>query len=88
MKRIRTSHSFQPDCFMLIYGVEPVRLFQLKAELRAKATMLYMIDHRENKREFCERRDEWNANERIPGLYRDLESYSQWGIRSTAINGP
>lgn len=33
------------------YGIERKKLKQLKNELKDKATLLYMVDHRENKRE-------------------------------------
>ena len=37
--------------YVRMYGVERARLPQLKEELKARATLLYVIDHRENKRE-------------------------------------
>ncbi|MFC1821887.1 CBS and ACT domain-containing protein [Thermodesulfobacteriota bacterium] len=37
--------------YVRMYGVERARLPQLTEELKSKATLLYMIDHRENKRE-------------------------------------
>jgi len=37
--------------YVRMYGVERARLPQLKEDLKSKATLLYMIDHRENKRE-------------------------------------
>jgi acetoin utilization protein AcuB len=37
--------------YVRMYGVERAKLPQLKKELKSKAALLYMIDHRENKRE-------------------------------------
>jgi acetoin utilization protein AcuB len=37
--------------YIRMYGVDRSKLEQLKAEMKAKATVLYMVDHRENKRE-------------------------------------
>ena len=34
-----------------MYGVDRSRLEQLKTQLKEKAALLYMVDHRENKRE-------------------------------------
>ena len=37
--------------YIRMYGIERTKLSQLKEELKKKATVLYMVDHRENKRE-------------------------------------
>lgn len=37
--------------YIRMYGVDRTRLEQLKTQLKEKATLLYMVDHRENKRE-------------------------------------
>ena len=37
--------------FIRMYGVERERLPSLEAELRQKAQLLYVVDHRENRRE-------------------------------------
>jgi acetoin utilization protein AcuB len=37
--------------YIRMYGVDRARLPRLKEELKEKTTLLYMIDHRENKRE-------------------------------------
>jgi acetoin utilization protein AcuB len=39
------------NVYLRTYGVEREKLEELKKELRAKATMLYFVDHRDNKRE-------------------------------------
>ena len=36
--------------YILIYGFERTELTKLKEELKKKATLYYMIDHRENTR--------------------------------------
>ena len=40
--------------YIRMYGVERQRLPDLKKDLRGKSTLLYVIDHRENKREIFE----------------------------------
>jgi len=40
--------------YIRMYGIERSKLSQLKEELKEKATVLYMVDHRENKREIYE----------------------------------
>jgi len=37
--------------YIRMYGIDRSKLPQIKEELKAKATLLYMVDHRENKRE-------------------------------------
>jgi len=39
------------NVYVRTYGMDRARLPQLKAELRAKAPMLYYVDHRDNQRE-------------------------------------
>jgi len=55
MVSILTSYDNVPtghrNVFLRMYGMDRTRLDQLKAELRRKATLLYMIDHRQNIRE-------------------------------------
>lgn len=40
--------------FIRMYNIDRARLPQLREELREKAAVLYMVDHRENKREIYE----------------------------------
>jgi acetoin utilization protein AcuB len=40
--------------FIRMYNIDRARLPQLREELREKAALLYMVDHRENKREIYE----------------------------------
>ena len=55
MVSILTSYERAPkgyrQVFIRMYGVDRSRLAELKDELRQKATLLYMVDHRENIRE-------------------------------------
>jgi len=55
MVSILTSYERVPKGYRKVYirmhGIERSRLPQLKEELKNKATLLYMVDHRENKRE-------------------------------------
>ena len=37
--------------YIRMYGVDRFKLNELKKELKEKSTLLYMVDHRENKRE-------------------------------------
>jgi acetoin utilization protein AcuB len=52
---ILSSYEHVPEGYRKVYirdyGVERKELKQLKNELKEKATLLYMVDHRENKRE-------------------------------------
>jgi acetoin utilization protein AcuB len=40
--------------YIRMYGIDRMKLPRLKDELREKATILYMVDHRENRREIYE----------------------------------
>jgi acetoin utilization protein AcuB len=40
--------------FIRMYGIDRLKLPKLKDELREKATILYMVDHRDNRREIYE----------------------------------
>lgn len=40
--------------YVRMYGIDRTELPQLKEELREKATLLYMVDHRDNRREIFE----------------------------------
>jgi acetoin utilization protein AcuB len=40
--------------YIRMYGIDRLKLPRLKDELREKATILYMVDHRENRREIYE----------------------------------
>jgi acetoin utilization protein AcuB len=55
MRSVLTSYDDAPEGFLKIYlrmhGLERNRLKTLKQKIRGKATILYMIDHRENIRE-------------------------------------
>ena len=55
MVSILSSYDHVPEGFRRVYirmyGVNRLNLQQLKKRLREKATMLYMVDHRENRRE-------------------------------------
>ena len=42
------------NVFIRMYGIDRLRLGNLKGELGQKATLLYMVDHREGKREIYE----------------------------------
>ena len=42
------------NVFIRMYGIDRLRLANLKDELGQKATLLYMVDHREGKREIYE----------------------------------
>jgi acetoin utilization protein AcuB len=42
------------NVYIRMYGIDRLRLANLKDELRRKATLLYMVDHREGKREIYE----------------------------------
>jgi len=52
---ILSSYEHVPEGYRKVYirdyGIERKELKQLKNELKEKATLLYMVDHRENKRE-------------------------------------
>jgi acetoin utilization protein AcuB len=56
MASILTSYERIPKgyrrVYLRMYGVDRLKIPELKKELREKATLLYMVDHRENKREF------------------------------------
>ena len=39
------------NVYIRMYGIDRLKIGRLKEDLRNKATLLYMIDHRENKRE-------------------------------------
>jgi len=51
---ILSSYEHVPEGYRKVYirdyGVERKELKQLKKELKEKATLLYMVDHREDKR--------------------------------------
>jgi len=55
MVSILTSYENVPEgyrkVFIRMYGVERDKLPQLEDDSRKKATLLYVVDHRENKRE-------------------------------------
>ncbi len=55
MASIMTSYENVPEghrkCYIRMYGVDRFRLEDLKGELQEKARVLYMVDHRENRRE-------------------------------------
>jgi len=55
MVSILSSYENVPEGYRKVYirdyGIERKELKQLKNELKEKATLLYMVDHRENKRE-------------------------------------
>jgi len=55
MVSILSSYEHVPEGYRKVYirdyGIERKELKQLKNELKEKATLLYMVDHRENKRE-------------------------------------
>ena len=55
MVSILSSYEHVPEgyrkVYIRVYGIERKKLKQLKKELKEKATLLYMVDHRENKRE-------------------------------------
>jgi acetoin utilization protein AcuB len=55
---IMTSYEEAPEghrkCFIRMYGVDRFKLDNLKRELKEKARVLYMVDHRENRREIYE----------------------------------
>ncbi|MFP3928125.1 MAG: CBS and ACT domain-containing protein [Desulfobacteraceae bacterium] len=55
MASILTSYERIPEgyrrVYIRMYGVERDKLLELTRELKEKATVLYMVDHRENKRE-------------------------------------
>lgn len=44
----------QRNVYIRMYGIDRSRLDQLIKELKEKATILYMVDHRENRREIYE----------------------------------
>lgn len=47
--------------YIRMYNIDRTRLPQLREEFKAKATLLYMVDHRENKREIFKRESEASA---------------------------
>jgi acetoin utilization protein AcuB len=55
MVSILTSYDNVPDGFRKVYirmfGLDRAKLASLKEELNKVAKLLYMVDHRENKRE-------------------------------------
>ena len=55
MVSILSSYENVPEGYRKVYirdyGIERDKLTQLKNELKEKATLLYVVDHRENKRE-------------------------------------
>lgn len=55
MTSILSSYERVPDGYRRVYirmfGINRSKLPQIKKELKEKATLLYMVDHRENKRE-------------------------------------
>jgi acetoin utilization protein AcuB len=55
MVSILTSYDNVPDGFRKVYirmyGLDRAKLASLKEELKKAAKLLYMVDHRENKRE-------------------------------------
>lgn len=55
MASIMTSYENVPEgrrkCYIRMYGVDRFKLEELKNELQEKARVLYMVDHRENRRE-------------------------------------
>jgi len=55
MVSILSSYEHVPEgyrkVYIRVYGIERKEMKQLKKELKEKATLLYMVDHRENKRE-------------------------------------
>lgn len=58
MASIMTSYEDTPEghrkCFIRMYGVDRFKLEDLKKDLRERARVLYMVDHRENRREIYE----------------------------------
>ncbi len=58
MASIMTSYTDIPEgqrkCFIRMYGVDRFKLEDLKNELQENAHVLYMVDHRENRREIYE----------------------------------
>ena len=58
MASILSSYDLMPsgyrEVYIRMYNIDRAKLPQLKEELREKATLLYMVDHRENKREIYE----------------------------------
>lgn len=58
MASILTSYEGAPDgyrkSYIRMYGLDRFKLEDLKKELKAKAKVLYMVDHREEKREIYE----------------------------------
>jgi acetoin utilization protein AcuB len=58
MVSILTSYERCPkgyrNAYIRMYGIDRMKLSRLKDDLREKATILYMVDHRENKREIYE----------------------------------
>jgi len=58
MVSILTSYEGVPKgfrkAFIRMYGIDRMKLPRLKDDLREKATILYMVDHRENRREIYE----------------------------------
>jgi len=55
---ILTSYEGAPEghrrCYIRMYGLDRAKLTDLKKELKEKARVLYMVDHREDKREIYE----------------------------------
>lgn len=47
--------------YIRMYNIDRTRLPQLREEFKAKATLLYMVDHRENKREIFKPESEASA---------------------------
>jgi len=58
MASILTSYERAPkgyrNVYIRMYGIDRLKLSNLKDDLKQKATLLYMVDHRENKREIYE----------------------------------
>lgn len=58
MVSILTSYERVPkgyrNAYIRMYGIDRMKLSRLKDDLREKATILYMVDHRENRREIYE----------------------------------
>jgi acetoin utilization protein AcuB len=51
MSSYEQSPEGQRRAYIRMYGVDRSQLTELIKELKAKATLLYMVDHRENRRE-------------------------------------
>jgi acetoin utilization protein AcuB len=55
MASILTSYEKAPEgyrnVYIRMYGINRLKLEELKAALKEKATLLYMVDHRNNNRE-------------------------------------